>query len=302
MKEDIDKDLLTQYLREMGKIPLLDIEEEKKLIRCVKKGDKKAREKIILANLRLVVSIAKEYRGESLNLLDLIQEGNLGLIIAVEKFNPQKNCKFSTYAVPWIKQSIRRAIDNKDRTIRFPTHIIDYYQKLSRFRRCYFRKKGRWPSRQKEDSYLRAELGLGEDAIKMVRNLDRTKESSTDQELTKHNNGNGKPLRVEELLEENILEYQVTTEILYEEVQKIIKNFLDSLNKPSEAKIFRERLGLYDDPKTLGELARENHFTREGARQVFLRLERSLLGLYPQLARPPLNRIYQILKKRKSKK
>lgn len=122
---DTSQDLLKYYLKEVKKYPLLSLEEEREVTKHLKNGDKKARNKLIESNIRLVIKIAKRYQNRGLPLIDLIEEGNLGLIRAVDKFNPNMECRFSTYATWWIKQAIERAIVNQSRTIRIPIHISD---------------------------------------------------------------------------------------------------------------------------------------------------------------------------------
>ena len=128
-------DSVRLYLREIGKIPLLDSEEEHKLALRVKEGDKKAADKLAESNMRLVVSIAKRYLGRGLDFLDLIQEGNTGLLRAVEKYDPDKGFKFSTYATWWIRQAITRAIADQARTIRIPVHMVETINKVIRMQR-----------------------------------------------------------------------------------------------------------------------------------------------------------------------
>ncbi len=128
--EDSSNDLINRYLKEVRKHPLLTLEEEKKITERIKKGDKKARNKLIESNLRLVIKIAKKYQNRGLPLSDLIQEGNFGLIRAVDKFNPGMDCRFSTYATWWIRQAVERAILNQTRTIRIPIHIADDVNRL----------------------------------------------------------------------------------------------------------------------------------------------------------------------------
>ena len=128
-------DSVKMYLREIGKIPLLTIEEEQKLAHKAANGNKKAKDKMVEANMRLVVSIAKRYSGRGLDLLDLIQEGNTGLLRAVEKFDPEKGFKFSTYATWWVRQAITRAIADQARTIRIPVHMHETINKLLRITR-----------------------------------------------------------------------------------------------------------------------------------------------------------------------
>ena len=128
--DDVSDDSVRLYLREIGKIPLLSSEEEMDLARRIVEGDKKAKDKMAEANMRLVVSIAKRYSGRGLDFLDLIQEGNTGLLRAVEKFDPDKGFKFSTYATWWIRQAITRAIADQARTIRIPVHMVETINKL----------------------------------------------------------------------------------------------------------------------------------------------------------------------------
>jgi RNA polymerase primary sigma factor len=129
-EDDGSQDLVNRYLKEVRKHPLLSLEEERNITAKIKKGDKKARKILIESNLRLVIKIAKKYQNRGLPLIDLIQEGNFGLIRAVDKFNPQRDCRFSTYATWWIKQSIERALLNQTRTIRIPIHISDDVNKV----------------------------------------------------------------------------------------------------------------------------------------------------------------------------
>ncbi len=139
-------DALQLYLREIGKTPLLTREEENKLAAQVQRGSKRAREQMIKANLRLVVKISHDYANFGMPLLDLINEGNIGLMKAVERFNPRKGAKLSTYAALWIKQSIRRALSNQSKTIRLPVHIVDKVHKLNRASQKLTERFGREPS------------------------------------------------------------------------------------------------------------------------------------------------------------
>ena len=131
--DDVSDDSVRLYLREIGKIPLLSSEEEMDLARRIVEGDKKAKDKMAEANMRLVVSIAKRYSGRGLDFLDLIQEGNTGLLRAVEKFDPDKGFKFSTYATWWIRQAITRAIADQARTIRIPVHMVETINKIAAY-------------------------------------------------------------------------------------------------------------------------------------------------------------------------
>ena len=144
--DDVSDDSVRLYLREIGKIPLLNAEEELALAQKVVSGDKRAKDMMAEANMRLVVSIAKRYSGRGLDFLDLIQEGNTGLLRAVEKFDPDKGFKFSTYATWWIRQAITRAIADQARTIRIPVHMVETINKLLRTQRRMTQELNREPS------------------------------------------------------------------------------------------------------------------------------------------------------------
>ena len=160
-------DALQLYLREIGKTPLLTREEENKLAAQVKRGSKRAREQMIKANLRLVVKISHDYANFGMPLLDLINEGNIGLMKAVERFNPRKGAKLSTYAALWIKQSIRRALSNQSKTIRLPVHIVDKVHKLNRDVQKLTERFGREPS----DAELAKSLDISTAKVASLRKL-----------------------------------------------------------------------------------------------------------------------------------
>ena len=145
------------YLREIGAYPLITVQEEVKLARRIKRGDKEARAIMIRSNLRLVVKIARDYSNFGLPLLDLISEGNIGLMKAVERFDPKKGGKLSTYAAWWIKQSIKRALANQSKTIRLPVHLVDKIAKLRRVSNQMTEELGREPT----DEELAEEVGMG---------------------------------------------------------------------------------------------------------------------------------------------
>src|SRR5712671_118705 len=156
-----------RYMQEVGQTPLLTREEENKLAARVKRGDKRAREHMIKANLRLVVKIAHDYANLGLPLPDLINEGNIGLMKAVERFNPKKGAKMSTYAALWIKQSIRRALSNQSKTIRLPVHIVDRVHKLHRANLKLTETLGREPT----DAELAKQLGVSTARAAQLRSL-----------------------------------------------------------------------------------------------------------------------------------
>src|SRR5437667_9836370 len=160
-------DALQLYLREMAETPLLTAQEEIALAKRVKRGDEKARSRMIKANLRLVVKIARDYSQFGLPLLDLINEGNLGLMKAVERFDPKKGAKLSTYAALWIKQSIRRALSNQSKTIRLPVHVVDQVHRLNRASFKLVETLGREPS----DAELAERLGVSRAKVAQLRKL-----------------------------------------------------------------------------------------------------------------------------------
>ena len=157
-------DSVRMYLREIGDIPLLSQEEELELAQKAVKGDKKAKDKLAESNMRLVVSIAKKYSGRGLDFLDLIQEGNTGLLRAVEKFDPEKGFKFSTYATWWIRQAITRAIADQARTIRIPVHMVETINKVMRTKRRLTQELNREPS----DAEVAEAMGMDAEKIEYV--------------------------------------------------------------------------------------------------------------------------------------
>ena len=157
-------DPVRMYLKEIGKVPLLKAEEETQLALLMEQGDQEAKRRLAEANLRLVVSIAKRYVGRGMLFLDLIQEGNLGLIKAVEKFDYRKGFKFSTYATWWIRQAITRAIADQARTIRIPVHMVETINKLIRVSRQLLQEYGREPTPEE----IAKEMGIGEDKVREI--------------------------------------------------------------------------------------------------------------------------------------
>ena len=246
------------YIREIGQTKLLTPEEEIKLARRVRNGDKKAREQMIKANLRLVVKIARSYEDYGMPLLDLINEGNIGLIKAVERFNPKKGAKLSTYSAWWIKQGIKRALANQSKTIRLPVHVVD---KLFRMRQVAVRLQellGREPTEQE----LGDELGMAANKIMRLRAAS-VRPASLDAPLGDDHEGD----RIADVVkDENTfspyeqLEEKTKTHMLHE--------LLDSL-EPREAEILRHRFGLNGiTERTLDEIGRDFGLTRERIRQI----------------------------------
>jgi RNA polymerase primary sigma factor len=245
------------YLREIGQVKLLTPEEEIELAARIKKGDKKAREHMIKANLRLVVKIARDYEGIGLPLLDLISEGNIGLMKAVERFDPKKGGKLSTYGSWWIKQSIKRALANQSKTIRLPVHLVD---KISRMRRTSMRLQedlGREPT----DEELAAELGTTAARVAQMRTAS-IRPASLDAPVGDDDSNN-----FSEIVED---ERAINP---YDELEdKTVVNMLQDMVKhldEREATILRYRFGLDGGTeKTLEEVGEKFGVTRERVRQI----------------------------------
>jgi RNA polymerase primary sigma factor len=245
------------YLREIGQVKLLTPQEEIELAARIKKGDKRAREQMIKANLRLVVKIARDYEGIGLPLLDLISEGNIGLMKAVERFDPAKGGKLSTYGSWWIKQSIKRALANQSKTIRLPVHLVD---KISKMRRTALRLQeelGREPT----DEELAEELGTTASRVAQMR-LAAIRPASLDAPIGDDDSNNFAEVVQDESADTPYeqLEEKTVTRML----QEMVKT-LDS----REATILRARFGLDGGPqKTLEEVGQKFGVTRERVRQI----------------------------------
>ncbi len=245
------------YLREIGQVALLTIEQENDLAARIKKGDKKAREHMIKANLRLVVKIAHDYEGFGLPLLDLISEGNIGLMKAVERFDPAKGGKLSTYGSWWIKQSIKRALANQSKTIRLPVHLVDKISKMRRVAMKLQEEFGREPT----DEELAEEMGMSPSRVAQMRtaairpaSLDAPigdDDSNSFSEVIKDENAATPYQKLEDKTVTNMLQEMVTT--------------LDQ----REATILRYRFGLDGgNEKTLEEVGQKFGVTRERVRQI----------------------------------
>jgi len=259
------KDPIKMYLKEIGKISLLTPSRERELARRAQKGEPKAKEELITANLRLVVSIAKRYIGRGLTFLDLIQEGNIGLIKAVEKFDWKKGYKFSTYATWWIRQAITRAIADQARTIRVPVHMVETINKLNKVIREHLQDFGEYPTIE--------ELGklTGKTPEKIEEILAASKETvslespiSGDEESTMgdfiHDDSMEQP------------EEAAMKMLLREQIDQI----LDTLS-PREAMVLKMRYGLLDGKtKTLEEVGQFFNVTRERIRQIEVKALRKL--------------------------
>jgi len=246
------------YLREIGQVKLLKPEEEVELAARIKKGDKAAREHMIKANLRLVVKIAHDYEGLGLPLLDLISEGNIGLMKAVERFDPAKGGKLSTYGAWWIKQSIKRALANQSKTIRLPVHLVDKISKMRRMAMKLQEELGREPT----DDELAEELGITSSRVAQMRTA-AIRPASLDAPIGEDDDSN---IFSEVVQDENadtpyeMLEDKTVTVMLQDMVQTL---------DPREATILRYRFGLDGGTeKTLEEVGEKFKVTRERVRQI----------------------------------
>ena len=255
--DEIADDSVRMYLREIGKISLLTTEEEIKLAKRIEKGDILAKKKLAEANLRLVVSITKKYIGRGLSLLDLIQEGNTGLMRAVEKFDYKKGFKFSTYATWWIRQAITRAIADQARTIRIPVHMIETINKLIRVERQLVQDLGREPTPEE----IAQEMGLDVDKVEHIIKISQETVS------LEAPVGEEEDSKLGDFIEDdkNISPEESTARQL---LRDKIKEFLGELS-PREQKILKMRFGLEDGrTHTLEEVGQEFGVTRERIRQI----------------------------------
>lgn len=258
--DDISDDSVRLYLREIGKIPLLTSAEELELAQRVVAGEKKAKDKMAEANMRLVVSIAKRYSGRGLDFLDLIQEGNTGLLRAVEKFDPDKGFKFSTYATWWIRQAITRAIADQARTIRIPVHMVETINKLLRTQRRMTQELNREPTIEE----LSVELEMEPEKIEYVMKI---KQDISSLDAGVGRDGDEEDSVLGDFIEDEDTispEDSATNQLLKEQVQDVLSSLSDR-----EQKIVRMRFGL-DNGKshTLEEVGQEFAVTRERIRQI----------------------------------
>lgn len=258
--DDISDDSVRLYLREIGKIPLLSAEEEMELAQRVIQGDKKAKNKMAEANMRLVVSIAKRYSGRGLDFLDLIQEGNTGLLRAVEKFDPEKGFKFSTYATWWIRQAITRAIADQARTIRIPVHMVETINKLLRTQRRMTQELNREPTIEELSKELEMEPEKIEYVMKIKQDI-----SSLDAGVGR--DGDEEDSVLGDFIEDDQTvspEDSATNQLLKEQVGDVLSSLSDR-----ERKIIEMRFGLGSGKShTLEEVGQEFAVTRERIRQI----------------------------------
>lgn len=256
--DDVADDSVRLYLREIGKIPLLKADEELELAQRVVAGDKDAKDQMAEANMRLVVSIAKRYVGRGLDLLDLIQEGNTGLLRAVEKFDPDKGFKFSTYATWWIRQAITRAIADQARTIRIPVHMVETINKLLRTQRRLTQELNREPTNDEIAKEMEIDVDKVEHIMKIKQDISSLDASVRDDE---EDSVLGDFIEDEDTVSP---EESATSQLLKEHV----KDMLGALTE-REQKILKLRFGLEDGKShTLEEVGQEFNVTRERIRQI----------------------------------
>lgn len=256
--EDGSQDLVNRYLKEVRKHPLLTLEEEKKVTARIRKGDKKARKTLIESNLRLVIKIAKKYQNRGLPLIDLIQEGNFGLIRAVDKFNPQMDCRFSTYATWWIKQSVERAIMNQTRTIRIPIHVSDDVNRVLKEVYNFYQLHNREPYIEELSNIL----GIAEEEINKILSYVK-KTTSIDAPLSEKDDDYA---LVETVKDDGSLNPAELVENIMRTEK--IKEWLEQLDS-KERNILVMRYGLDGSPpQTLEVIGRVFGVTRERIRQL----------------------------------
>jgi RNA polymerase primary sigma factor len=245
------------YLCEIGKVPLLTAKEEIELAQAIRRGDQKAKQNLAEANLRLVVSIAKKYIGRGLSFLDLIQEGNIGLFRAVEKFDPDRGFKFSTYATWWIRQAITRAIADQARTIRIPVHMVETINKLTHTQRRLVQELGREPLIEE----LAAEMDMDEKKVRHIKKISQDIVSLEAPVGTEEDSKLGDFIEDDDALSPSDFANKV---LLRENIRRMLQYL-----SPREQKIIIMRFGLVDGVShTLEEVGKEFGVTRERIRQI----------------------------------
>ncbi len=266
MAESMDVDEpIKMYLREIGQIPLLSFDEETEYAKKVLEGDEEAKQKLIEANLRLVVSIAKKHTNRGLKMLDLIQEGNMGLMKAVEKFEYEKGFKFSTYATWWIRQAITRAIADQGRTIRIPVHMIETINKIKKESRIILQETGKEPTAEE----LSKKLELPVDKVKNILEMNQDPISLETPVGSEEDSELGDFVEDDKFLNP----YDATTRVLLKEQ---LDEILKTLNEREEM-VLRYRYGLDDgSQKTLEEVGKIFNVTRERIRQIEVKALRKL--------------------------
>ena len=258
-------DPVKAYLKEIGQVPLLSAEEEQTLARAARAGDADARRRLSEANLRLVVSVAKRYAGRGLPFLDLIQEGNLGLMKAAEKFEPDRGFKFSTYATWWIRQSITRAIADQGRIIRIPVHLVEHINRVRKTAGELLRKNGREPTAEEiavrlemEPDRVRELLQLAQEPVSLETPVGEEEDAHLEDFIQDEEAG----IPVDE----------AGRQLLRRELMSVLKSLT-----PREERVITLRFGLDDGrPRTLEELGKEFNVTRERIRQIEAKALRKL--------------------------
>ena len=264
LEEGYLSDPVRMYLREIGRVSLLTYVEEVALAKRVEKGDKKARERLIDANLRLVVSIAKKYVNRGLTLLDLIEEGNIGLMRAVMKYDWRRGFKFSTYATWWIRQAITRAIADQARTIRIPVHMVETINKFNRLSRKLMQELGREPTPEE----VAMEMGV---SVEKAREIIKVSQEPASLEAPV---GEEEDSRLGDFIQD--ASASPTDQATHALLKDHIKEVLETLS-PREAKVLEYRFGLEDGKqRTLEEVGKEFGVTRERIRQIEAKAIRKL--------------------------
>ena len=259
-------DPVKMYLKEIGRVELLDPKEEPEIARRIQAGDEEAKKKLISANLRLVVSIAKKYVGRGMLFLDLIQEGNMGLVKAVEKFDYTKGFKFSTYATWWIRQAITRAIADQARTIRIPVHMVETINKLTRIQRQLVQDLGRDPTAEEIAAKME---NISPEKVREIQKI-ALEPVSLETPIGEEDDSHlGDFIEDKEALSPD--EY-ANNQLLKDEINNVLQGLTER-----EEKVLRLRFGLYDGrTRTLEEVGKEFNVTRERIRQIEAKALRKL--------------------------
>ncbi len=265
LHDKVITDPVRMYLREIGRIPLLEAKEEISLAKKIEKGSRAAKRKLIVSNLRLVVSIAKKYVGRGLSLLDLIQEGNQGLIRAVEKYDWRRGYKFSTYATWWIRQAITRAIADQARTIRIPVHMVETINKVIRTSRRLMQDFGREPTPEE----ISKEMGLPATRVREILKI------AQDTTSLATPIGDDDESLLGDFIEDTSQPQpydQASKQLLKENIEEVLQTLSDR-----EARVLKMRFGLeMPRPMTLEEVGKEFGVTRERIRQIEAKALRKL--------------------------
>jgi RNA polymerase primary sigma factor len=257
LRSELVQSPLETYLREINETALLTADEEKTLARRIAVGDTEARDQMVRANLRLVVNIARGYTGKGLALQDLIEEGNLGLLRAVEGFDPNMNTRFSTYASYWIKQSIKRALVNTAKTIRIPAYMVELLAKWRRATNQLTDDLGRPPTNEETAKFL----GLPKKKLNIIKKAIRVYNSAPQTDQTEAG------WSIDEMLSDGRTKTPDTEMVENDDLRQVM-HLLDKMD-PREATVLRMRFGLNDEePKTLKEIGESLGLTRERVRQI----------------------------------